>query len=267
MRGPHEADVVGCSGSFAGPGLAGQLLPASRPSRRRTEPHLADPARPRQRRARRAAAVRRPAQHRRGAASATCTPTTASTCAATTCCASTTPAAPAAADPGLGPGRHRRPDGARLRPARGPGDDRRVRLPRVRRAGRRSGRSRSSRCAVAHPVPAYGLRVDRRRPHARLHRRHRALRRRSTRWPTAPTCCWPRRRSATGDDNPRRPPPDRRRMRRGRRPQRRARGSWSPTSRRGTTPRDDARRGAQVFDGDGRRWPAPARRTTCSERP
>ena len=58
----------------------------------------------------------------------------------------------AAADPGLGSGRHRRPDGARLRPARRPGDDRGVRLPGVGRAGRHravhgdAGAGRRTRC-------------------------------------------------------------------------------------------------------------------------
>ena len=50
--------VVGCSGSYPGPDSPASCY-LSRPSRRR--PHLAGAARPRQRRARRAAALRRPA--------------------------------------------------------------------------------------------------------------------------------------------------------------------------------------------------------------
>ncbi len=82
-RGPDRMrlTVVGCSGSYPGPELAGQLLPARGRARR---PHLAGAARPRQRRPRRTAPVRRPARRSTRCSSATCTPTTASTCAATT---------------------------------------------------------------------------------------------------------------------------------------------------------------------------------------
>ena len=141
------------------PGLARQLLPRSRPTH--DGPHLAGPARPRQRRARRAAPVRRPADRRRACCSATCTPTTASTCAATTCCASTTPPAPQPRIPVWGPERHRRPDGAGLRPAARPGHAPRssTSAPTTATGRARAVRGRR-RSPVEHPVPAFGLRVS-----------------------------------------------------------------------------------------------------------
>ena len=164
--------------------------------------HLADPARPRQRRARRAAPVRRPAGRSTRCCSATCTPTTASTCAASTCCASTTRRARSRGSR----------SGARTAPPSGwpapttcrpsPGMTRGVRLPRPTTGRSRSARSRSSPSRSSTRSPAYGLRVTADGATRRLHRRHRPVRRRSTRWPRASTCCWPRRRSAHGDDNP-----------------------------------------------------------------
>ena len=148
--------MIGCSGSFAGPDVGGQLLP--RRGRRRRRPHLADPARPRQRRPRPAPAVRRPGRHRRRLLQPP-PPRPLPRPVRLLRPAQVPPRRRAPADPGLGTGRRRRADVARLRPARAARHDRRVRLPRVRRARSRSGRSRSSRVAVAHPVPAYGLRV------------------------------------------------------------------------------------------------------------
>ena len=70
--------------------------------------------------------------------------------------------------------------------------------PVARRAARRS-----TPVPVEHPVPAFGIRVTGPATHdpapdrdARLHGRHRRVRRVSTTWPPAPTCCWPRRRSS-----------------------------------------------------------------------
>ena len=106
--------VVGCSGSFPGPGLAGVLLPGrGRPRGRRLRLRRSTSATARSAPLQRHVDLRR---RRRGRLSATCTPTTASTCAATTSCRKYHPTAPLAAAPGLRPGRHARPAGARLRP-------------------------------------------------------------------------------------------------------------------------------------------------------
>ena len=148
-----EVTVIGCAGSYPGPDSPASCYLVEADGRRR--PHLADPARPRQRRARRAAPLRRPADHRRGASSATCTPTTAWTCAATTCCGSTTPTGAAAADPGLGPGRHRRTGWRAPTTCRGPRDDRGVRLPRPTTGRSQVGPFPVEPVAVDHPVPAF----------------------------------------------------------------------------------------------------------------
>ena len=93
----------------------------------------------------------------------------------------------------------------------------RVRLPRVRGTGR-ARPVLVEPFRVAHPVPAYGLRVTADGHTLGLLRRHRpcpAL----DRSPPGPTCCWPRRRSATASN-----PDDLHltgRGRRGRGPQRR----------------------------------------------
>ena len=126
--------VVGCSGSYPGPESPAScyLLEAEHDGR----PHLADPARPRQRRARPAAPVRRPADHRRGLPQPPARRPLPRPVRLLRD-AQVPPDRRAAADPGVGTAGHARPDGARLRPAARPGDDRGVRLLRPRRAGRR----------------------------------------------------------------------------------------------------------------------------------
>ena len=83
-----------------------------------------------------------------------------------------------------------------------PGHDRGVRLPRLRRRRSRSARSRSRPCRSStpcRPTPC-GSRAGGR--DARLLRRHRAVRRRSTRSPPGPTCCSREASFRRGDDNP-----------------------------------------------------------------
>ena len=211
--------VVGCSGSYPGPDSPAScyLLEADHTDAGGAA-HLADPARPRQRRARRAAALRRPARHRRG------------------------PAQPPARRPLPGPGRLLRAaqvpprrrrsrgsrSGARPAPPTGwrapttcrvdPGMHAGVRLPRPTAGRSRSGpfavepgRRSSTRCrrsgcgsprtaprspTAATPAPAPGLDARRR-----------------GRRPAARGGVVPRRRR-----QPRRPAPDRRRLRRRGRP-------------------------------------------------
>ena len=108
---------------------------------------VADPARPRRRRAGDAAAPGRPAVHRRGVLRPPARrplPGPVRLLRA----AEVPPEGPGAADPGLGPARHRGPDGARLRPAGEPRDDRESSTSRsTPTVGRsRSGRSGWSRC-------------------------------------------------------------------------------------------------------------------------
>ena len=191
--------VVGCSGSYPGPGLAGELLPAR--GRRTT----AAPG----------GSCSTSASGALGALQRYVDPLTIdavflSHLHADHCldlCGYYVmrkyhPDRPAAADPGLGPGGHRRPDGAGLRPADRPGDERGVRLPRPTTAPVEVGPFRVEPVPVEHPVPAYGLRVTAdgatlgysgdTGPCDGARRGRRAT----------PTCCWPRRRSASGDDNP-----------------------------------------------------------------
>ena len=114
------------------------------------------------------------------------------------------PTGAAAADPGLGPGRHRRADGRAYDLREDPGmteefDFRAVRRrPVADRAVHAS--SRAGWCTRSRPTPCGSTAGGR---DARLLRRHRAVRRRSTtlaarRRPAARA----RRRSASGDDNP-----------------------------------------------------------------
>ena len=227
--GSDEADRRRLLGLLRRPGLRRLLLPARG---RRGRSHLAGAARPRERRARLAAAVRRPARPSTRCCSPTCTPTTTSTSAGSTSCGSTTPTG-LPAIPVWGPPASRT-GGARLRPPPGPRDDRRVRLPRVRRAGPHR-TVPVEPVPLAHPVAAYGLRVtadgrtlvysgdtgpcERRRPARRG--------------------CGPAARRGVvrrdGEKNPGRPAPDRPRGRRRSRPPG-APGWCSPTFRRGTTP-------------------------------
>ena len=191
---PMRLTVVGCSGSYPGPESAAScyLLEAEEAG-----PHLADPARPRQRRARPAAPLRRPARDRRGLPQPPPRRPLPRPLRLLRD-AQVPPHRCAAADPRLGAGRHGRADGAGLRPAGRPRHDRGVRLPRLR--GRRRGRG-------AGPVPRRGspggpprrcLRPagHRRWPHARLLRRHRAVPGARRGGASAPTCCSRRRRSA-----------------------------------------------------------------------
>ena len=204
--------VIGCSGSYPGPDSAGQLLPARG---RRRRPHLADPARPRQRRARaRCSATPTPRADRRGLPQPPARrplPRPLRLLRA----AQVPPRRRPAAHPGLGPGRHRPPDGQGLRPDEDPGMTEEFDFLELRRRRSSSARSRSTRCEVVPPgARPTRLRVDGRRPLARLLRRHRCLRTASTTPPrgadlllceasflrrrrrTRPTCTSPARRPA-----------------------------------------------------------------------
>ena len=213
--------VVGCSGSYPGPGLAGQLLPRRGADDGR--PHLAGAARPRQRRARRAAAVRRPA---RRSTRSLLSHLHADHCLDLCGYYVLRKYHPTARSRGSRSGGRRAPPTGWRAPTtcrRDPGMNERVRLPRPTTASRsRSARSRSTPIAGRRTrSPAYALRVDAGGAHARLLRRHRAVRgaRRG------------RRRGADlllaeasfrrGRRQPAGPPPDRRRRRRDRHPRRR----------------------------------------------
>ena len=218
-----ELTVIGCSGSFPGPDSAGELLPrGGRRADGRTWRMLLDLG---SGALGAAAAVRRPARRpRRACFSATSTPTTAWTCAASTCCASTTPAARSRASRSGDRRAAARTDGPRLRPARGPRHDPRVRLP-------------ASTRAPVRPRPFTGDAVPGRPPGPGL--RPPGHRRRRARSPTPVTpgpcagCrggrarCRPAARRGVVPPRrgqPRQPPPHRRRVRRGRGPRRRAAG-------------------------------------------
>ena len=111
------------------------------------------------------------------------------------------PDGPAAPASGVGAQRHRRPDGARLRPARGPGHDRGVRLPHLRRRGRDRAVQGGGGAGAA---PGRGLRAAG-RPWGTRRSPTPATPGRARPWTgsrPAPTCCWPRRRSATGRRQP-----------------------------------------------------------------
>ena len=188
--------------------------------------------------------------------SATCTPTTASTCAGYYVLRKYHPDGAAAADPGLGSGRHRRPDGPRLRPAARPGHDTRSSTsasgpapiddrPVHGDAGRRSTtRCRPSACGSAADGATLAYTgdtgpcaaLDEVAADADLFLAEASFR--------------------SGDDNP----PDLHLtgadVRRRRRPAA-APGSWcSPTCRRGTTRRSRWPRPRSTYDGPWR-WPGP----------
>ena len=250
--------VVGCSGSFPGPDSPASCYLVEADAR---GPHLADPARPRQRCARGAAPVRRPAGHRRRVPE------------------------PPARRPLPGPVRLLRhaevpPRAVRSRgiPVWGP-DDTAARMARAYDLPRVPGMTEEFDFRTydgpveLRPVPGRGgprrapgagVRPagDRRRPDAGLLRRHRTVRGPRAGRRRAPTCCWPRRRSGSATTTPRastspaatsaRPPPG---------PA--SGGSCSPTSRRGTSRCAPSTR--RRPPGTARStWPSSGRRTCWS---
>ena len=118
---------------------------------------------------------------------------------------------------------------------------------------------------VAHPVEAYGMRRRARRRGAGLLRRHRPVRRAGRPRPRRRPRCSSRRRSSTGRDD--HAPPDLHltgREAASTRPPLPASADWcSPTCRRGTTPSVALARGAARPSTARSSWRAPARRTTC----
>ena len=191
--------VVGCSGSYPGPDSPASCYLLEADARR---PHLAGAAGPRQRCPRPPAAARRPARHRRGAAQPPARrplPRPLRLLRA----AQVPPPRPAAAAPRLRARGHRRADGPRLRPARGPGDEPGVRLPDLD-AGRAGpvGPFTVEPIRVEHPVEAYGAAGHRRAARPLAYTGDTGAARSSSGGRAAPTCCWPRRRSATATTNP-----------------------------------------------------------------
>ncbi|CAA9395405.1 MAG: Metal-dependent hydrolases of the beta-lactamase superfamily III, partial [uncultured Nocardioides sp.] len=207
-----ETHRRGLLGLLSRPGVGRELLPARGAAR---GPHVAHRDGPRQRCPRRAAPVRRPARGRRRAAEPPARrplPRPVRLPRA----AQVPPARAAAAHSRLRARGHSRADGPRLRPPRGPGDDRGVRLPRV--GGPRGHRALHRRGDPGR-APGAGLRAARhRRPgHAGLQRRHRPVcraggRRGRGRPPPRGGVVPGARRHPALD------PPHRRRLRRGRRP-------------------------------------------------
>ncbi len=146
------------------------------------------------------------------------------------------PGGGAAADPGVGPGRHGSPDGEGLRPRRGPGDERGVRLHPLRSGCRRVRPVHDHR--PARRTPRDGVRTAHRGQKAALSpTRATAVSATASRTPHAARTCSCARRPSSRETptlrtctspGPRRgaPPPSPARS-----------GCCSPTSRRGTTPR------------------------------
>ena len=191
--------VVGCSGSLPGPGLAGLLLPR----RGRTRADVPARARPRQRRARRPAALRRPRDIDAVLISHLHPDHCFDLCGYYVARAATTPTAPLPGIPVYGPAGAAERLAPRLRPAERPGDAAASSTSTSGDAGAREiGPFAVHGRAVAHPVEAYGMRVEHERPVAGLLRRHRRLPGAGRAGHGTPTCCCARRRSSTARDNP-----------------------------------------------------------------